>query len=201
MKYSPTSPACQEVPHATMMMRGALLMRLSTVLKPAIFTMPSSTSSRPRMQFSITSGCSNISFSIKCLYSPFWISCSERESSRTSRHSATLSSVLISYPRSRWITTISPSLRYETRFVRSITADASEASMYSLSPMPRMSGEPLRAPTSISGSSAAITTIPNAPWTCVRACRTASSSGIHFCWRTSAIRWAMSSVSVSERIV
>ena len=140
---------------------------------------------------------------MKCLYSPFCTSCSVISSCCTSRHSRTLSSVLISYdakpPGWREITTSSPSLRYATRRVRSITAAASDARRYSSSPIPRMSGEPLRAPISRSGSSDDTTARPKAPSTCVSAWRTASSSGIHCCFRTSAIRWAISSVSVSLR--
>jgi len=112
------------------------------------------------------------------------------------------SSVLISYVHAPdgvlATTTISPSLRYVTRRVRSMTAEASEASRYSSSPMPSSSGEPFRAPTRRSGSSEEMTQMPYAPCTCERACRTASSSGIHFCFLTSEIRCAISSVSVSD---
>ena len=126
MRYSPSIPACHEVPHATIRMRFALQMRSRWAVIPAICSTgggrgergergetrrgganaagaqspatsppacmyahirapplvgrwggvgtcitPSSASSRPRIQFSSTSGCSIISLSMKCLYEPF----------------------------------------------------------------------------------------------------------------------------------
>ena len=75
-------------------------------------------------------------------------------------------------------------------------AGTSEATKYSLSPMPMTTGGPLRAATIFSGSAREITASANTPASSATAARTASSRLPAKCF---SIRWAMISVSVSVR--
>ena len=59
--------ACQLVPQAVMMMRLTARSCCGVRLKPPNFDVAASRSSRPRMAFSIDSGCSKISLSMKCV--------------------------------------------------------------------------------------------------------------------------------------
>ena len=65
IRYLPISPACHEVPQATIIIRFAFN-SFSLLSKIALnFILLLSSFTRPRMQFLRHSGCSNISFSIK----------------------------------------------------------------------------------------------------------------------------------------
>ena len=81
--------------------------------------------------------------------------------------------------------------------VRWSTAGMSEASMFSPRPNPTISGEETLTPTITPGSSAEVTTSAYAPVSCLATARMASARPE---WKatSSSIRWATTSVSVSE---
>ncbi len=151
---------------------------------------------RPLKVSWIVKGCSWISLSIKCSYSPLSIFSIDNSI-------FLISGVLLSLKRSfksrlsRVITATSSSFKYITLSVYSIIGVASEAKKYSFSPTPMTRGLPLRAAISLPGSSSHEITSPYAPTTFVRARRTASSA-LTFCSKYMfSIRLDNISVSVS----
>mmetsp|Transcript_27123 Transcript_27123/g.56364 ORF Transcript_27123/g.56364 Transcript_27123/m.56364 type:complete len:293 (-) Transcript_27123:360-1238(-) len=215
--YSPTRPACHDVPQPQMMMRRAARRRSSmlnwapsgpmscsippsvTCRSPPAPSLPSTAVvTRPRMQLRRAEGCSMISLSMKCLYPPFSI-CSRVPSSATSAgFSGAPLSVDTWWPEARRTTTISPSLRWTTLRVYSRKADASLATNHSPSPTPRISGDPMRAAMRRSGSSCEQTQMPYAPTTWLRAWRVASWRDSPPDFLTSSMSFTSTSVSVSE---
>ena len=71
IKYSANKPACQLVPQATMIIRGADKKAGRCCSIPLMIIFPSAANSLPRNPSKTVSGCSIISFSIKCSYPPF----------------------------------------------------------------------------------------------------------------------------------
>ena len=64
------SEECHDVPQAVITMRWILSSSSSLMLRPPKRTVPSSSSNRPRRVFCTLSGCSMISFSMKCAKPP-----------------------------------------------------------------------------------------------------------------------------------
>ena len=151
---------------------------------------------RPRIQSLIQSGCSNISFNMKCGYPPF-SSCPRFISTvRTSGFWSTLSRLTTSNVLSLRITAISPSCRYTTLSVYSTIGVASEARKNSSFPIPTTSGLLLRAAIISSGLFLSSTAIAYAPITSCRANWTAVSKSKWLeSWKNS-INCTRTSVSV-----
>ncbi len=190
--YFATSPEWNAVPHAT-------TNTLSTSRRTSVSVCSSSSASRPcsltrpTSVSRIAAGCSWISFSMKSSNPPFC--------ARATSHSTSKGSTSTSLP-SRSVTR-TPSARTSTTWFSSIgrtvrvfwsTAGMSDARTFSPSPSPTISGEETRTPTMTSGSSSARTTSAYAPSSSRTVARTRSASEPS----CSSIRWATTSVSVSE---
>ena len=139
MMYFPARAACHAVPHATMNMFFALFISAISTLRV----------------FFITSGCSFISFSMKCLKPAFsaWV---RSQSTIFIFFCIFLPSLSKNSTESFFIAAISRSSRYATFSVCSTNADTSLATRFSLLPMPITMGLPFLA-TTISCFSACMT--------------------------------------------
>ncbi len=108
--YSPTKPACQAVPHPVIINLFALNNLSETFSRPPSFTTPVSKLILPLYVFCKASGCSQISFSIKCSKPLFSISVRSNSIFCTSLNISSSEIVLI-WKLSLLITAISPSSR------------------------------------------------------------------------------------------
>ena len=193
-RYLPTMPAWSEVPQPMITRRRTAARSRGERLSPDSMAVPSVSSRRPRIVLRSASGCSNISFSMKCSKPPFSIAPMSQSTSCTSRESGALSSERMSTP-SGVMRATSPSLRYMTCRVYATMADTSLATTVFLSPTPMTSGLPLRATTISPLCFAEMTAMPYVPSTRL--------SALHVAARRSpsskvAIRCARTSVSVCE---
>ena len=137
----PISPACHDVPHATIMKRFASSISLVWSCTARRYTLPGwLLDTCPLMQFSKHSGCSNISFSIKCSYPPFSICPSLRSTVCISGARRWFSMDTTSRSRFLLITAMFPSSRYTTLSVYSTIGVASLPRKNSSLPIPTTSG-------------------------------------------------------------
>ena len=162
-------------------------------LSPSKRALPCSGRSRPRSVARIVSGCSRISLSMKWACPPSSSCATSQATSSTARSCTCDSRSSTAYP-AGVSTAMSPSSRYTTERVCSSTADASDATNSSSSPIPSSTGDPCRATTTLPGSAADTTASPYVPSTRANAAITRAS---RVSPAASSIRCARVSVSVS----
>ena len=189
----PARAACQLVPQAMIFTCRKLANSSGRISISSRKMRPVSWPTRPSVVSRTARGCSKISLSMKCLYPPFSAMMGSHRMCEIWRFTGRPSKSPSRTP-AGVSTAMSPSPRKNMSRVWLRMAGTSEATKYSLSPMPITTGGPLRATTILCGSPREMTASANTPVRSWTAFRTASS---RFPSKYFSTRCAMTSVSVS----